>query len=145
MLVISSFGLKSGVFWVLIWSWFRPWGFVFGKHRPWLEWLSLYFSYLLLCLLLISVCLGAITVERGGVGWFGFLFLLSFMFLWYVWLLIYCSLRLCLTQGFMSPLITLGCSSMFGMGRLSDRWQVLILVFGGADGEDEQEACVLFS
>ena len=25
----------------------------------------------LLYLLLLSVCLGAITVERGGVGWFG--------------------------------------------------------------------------
>ena len=40
----------------------------------------------------------------------------------------------------MSPLITLGCSSMFGMGRLGDRWQVLILVAYADDDEDEQEA-----
>ena len=40
----------------------------------------------------------------------------------------------------MSPLITLGCSSMFGMGRLGDRWQVLILVAHADDDEDEQEA-----
>ena len=40
----------------------------------------------------------------------------------------------------MSPLITLGCSSMFGMGRLGDRWQVLILVAHANDDEDEQEA-----
>ena len=40
----------------------------------------------------------------------------------------------------MSPLITLGCSSMFGMGRLGSRWQVLCLEFSADDDEDEQEA-----
>ena len=40
----------------------------------------------------------------------------------------------------MSPLITLGCSSMFGMGRLGSRWQVLCLEIYVDDDEDEQEA-----
>ena len=40
----------------------------------------------------------------------------------------------------MSPIITLGCSSMFGIGKLGDRWQVLILVAHADDDEDEQEA-----
>ena len=45
----------------------------------------------------------------------------------------------------MSPLITLGCSSMFGMGRLGSRWQVLCLEFSADDDEDEQEAMHIIS